>query len=197
MAMIPLNNTLVSDEILNKEFVCNLAACEGRCCVEGDFGAPLEKEEIELIQDNLDLIKPYMTKANRQKLEKEGIYEKDPDGDMVTKCMNGADCIFVRREADGIYKCTIERAWEDGKLDFQKPVSCHLYPVRIEQNGPFTTLEYDKAEMCDPACALGKSLQVPIYQFIQNALIRKFGEDWYNRLDELADNLRQWKAPER
>ncbi len=187
--MLALNNTLISEDILNNEFVCNLEACKGICCVEGDYGAPLEQSEIGIIEESLDEIKPYMNKANREKLENKGFYEQDPDGDMVTKCMGGKDCIFVRKESDGVYKCTIERAWEDGKINFQKPVSCHLYPVRLEEDGPMTQLHYDKAEMCDPACTLGKSLQVPLYKFVKEALIRKFGEEWYNQLDSIAESL--------
>lgn len=187
--MIALNNTLISKEILSSDFVCNLEACKGRCCVEGDYGAPMEQEEVANIEDNLEAIKPYMNKQNREKLEKEGFYEQDPDGDTVTKCMDGADCIFVRKEADGVYKCTIERAWEDGQSDFQKPISCHLYPVRLEENGPMTQLHYDKAEMCDPACTLGASLQVPLYKFVKTALIRKFGEEWYQNLEQVAQSL--------
>ncbi len=187
--MIPLNNTLIDEEILSKDFVCNLTACKGRCCVEGDYGAPLEEDEVPAIEESLEAIKPYMNEANREKLEREGFYEQDPDGDTVTKCMGGADCIFVRKEADGVYKCTIERAWEDGKINFQKPISCHLYPVRIEENGPMTKLIYDKAEMCDPACTLGASLDVPVYKFIENALVRKFGSNWYNNLTHIAQNL--------
>lgn len=189
--MITLNNTLIDTALITQDFVCNLTACKGYCCVEGDYGAPMEATEVETITDHLEAIKPYLPEANRKKLEQEGFWEKDTDGDLVTKCMDeqATECIFARQEANGVYKCTIEQAWEDGRQPFQKPVSCHLYPVRLEDRGAMTELRYDKAEMCDPACTLGESLQVPIYQFVKAALIRKFGEEWYQNLDAVAQGL--------
>lgn len=189
--MIRLNNTFVDAALFTQDFVCNLTECKGYCCVEGDYGAPVEAEEVEVLADNLEAIKPYMPDSNRRKLEKLGFWEKDPEGDVVTKCMEEqeTECIFARKEADGVWKCSIERAWEDGKQPLQKPVSCHLYPVRLEERGAMLGLHYDRAEMCDPACTLGESLQVPIYQFVKTALIRKFGEEWFNKLDEVAQGL--------
>lgn len=184
---------MVDASLITNDFVCNLTACKGYCCVEGDYGAPMDSEEVQTIDDHLEAIKPYLPKNNLRKLEQEGFWEKDPDGDLVTKCMEEkeTECVFARQEEDGVYKCTIERAWEDGKLPFQKPVSCHLYPVRIDERGPMPALHYDKADICDPACTLGDSLQVPIYQFVKDALVRKFGEDWFQKLDEVAKGLIQ------
>ncbi len=189
--MIRLNNTQVDPSLVAQDFVCNLSACKGYCCVKGDYGAPLEKGEVETLQSHLEAIKPYLPQGNRQKLEIEGFWEKDPDGDVVTQCMNEqeTECIFARQEANGVWKCTIEQAWEDGKQPLQKPVSCHLYPVRLQGNGAITTLLYDQAEICDPACRLGESLKVPVYQFVKAALIRKFGEEWYHQLDAIAQDL--------
>lgn len=189
--MIHLQDTLVSEEMLEKDFVCNLSECKGMCCVEGDYGAPMEPKEVETIHKNLEKIKPYMTREGRRKLQEEGFHEVDPEGDTVTTCINDRDCVFARQESDGVYKCSIERAWEDGELDFQKPLSCHLYPAKISDIADMKAVNYDRWDICDPACELGRSLEVPVYKFLRHALIRAFGEAWYQELDAIAQSFRQ------
>jgi hypothetical protein len=184
--MILHGNTLISLDLLEKEFVCNLTACKGACCVEGESGAPLLEEELALIDKNLEQVKPFMSAAARQKLEQEGsYYETDFDGDLVTRCMGGRDCIFAMNE-NGVYKCAIEKAWEAGQSDFKKPVSCHLYPIRIAEVGEYEALNYNRWEVCSPACSLGAQLQVPVYKFLKDALIRRYGQDWYDELEAIA-----------
>lgn len=178
--------TLVSDEVISEEFVCNLTACKGICCVDGMYGAPLEEEEMQLIEENLEVIKEYMDPEALELLEKEGFYETDPDGDIVTTCRNGRECVFVSKDKDGIYKCTIEQAFRDGKSTFHKPISCHLYPVRLSQVGKFTALNYDRWYICNDACVLGKKLNIPVYKFVKEALIRKFGAAWYEELEDIV-----------
>jgi hypothetical protein len=183
--MLLHENTLISLDLLEKEFVCNLDKCKGACCVEGESGAPLDVEEIGLISEDIESIKPYMEPRSRDLLEKDGFHEYDKDGDLVTRCMNGRACIFAITE-NGIYKCAIEKAFNDGKTSFRKPLSCHLYPVRISKVGEFLALNYSKWEVCDPACKLGRSLKVPVYKFLKESLERGFGAEWYQGLVEIA-----------
>jgi len=183
--MIVHENTLVSLDLLEKDFVCNLSACKGACCVEGESGAPLDEEEIGIIEENLEAIKPFMEARSVKLLQKRGFWEKDTDGDLVTLCHNGRACIFAITEA-GIYKCAMEKAYLAGKTKWPKPISCHLYPVRLAKVGEYRALNYSKWEVCDPACQLGASLKVPVFKFLKDALVRKFGENWYKGLEEIA-----------
>ena len=188
--MIIHENTLVSEEIFSNEFVCNLEKCKGACCVEGDWGAPLDKDEIKVIEKNLDSILPYLTKEGKKIIEENGFHELDSDGDPVTQCIDGRDCVFAVREK-GVYKCGIEKAWQEGKSDFRKPVSCHLYPIRILKSPEFEMLNYNRWEICAPACKLGQTLKVPLYVFLKEALIRKYGTEWYDGIEQIAGLLQK------
>ncbi len=188
--MIIHEETLISEDILDKEFICDLDKCKGACCVEGDIGAPLEQGEIDLINDNLDHIMPYMNNAGLKLLAMRGFHERDPDGDLVTTCVQGRDCVFAIRE-EGIYKCAIEKSYLEGKSTFIKPISCHLYPIRLEKVHDMTALNYSRWYICSPACALGKRERVSIYQFLKGPLIRRFGDSWYAGLEEIAV---QWES---
>lgn len=183
--MIIHEQTLISEDILEKEFVCNLSACKGACCVEGDYGAPLLDAELLDIDRNLEAIKPYMTPQGRKRIEKGGYSELDPDGDLVTKCISGRDCVFAISE-DGVYKCAIEKAYEAGESDFHKPISCHLYPIRISEVGEYEALNYNRWDICSPACTLGQKLRIPVFQFLKAPLVRKYGTEWYKGLEEIA-----------
>jgi len=182
-------HTLISEDILEKEFLCNISQCKGACCSEGDYGAPLAAGETAQIQDNLEAIKPFMAEAALEKLHKEGFYEQDPEDETVTKCISHKDCIFAVFE-NGAYACAIEKAHHAGASTFHKPISCHLYPIRVSQVGEFTALNYDKWSICAPACQLGEQLKVPVYVFLKNALIRQFGQEWYDELDEIGKAYR-------
>jgi len=186
--MILHENTLISLDIFEKEFVCNLSKCKGSCCVEGEYGAPLLAEEIPLIEENLEAIKPFMAPKALKALEKSGFYEADPDGDLVTTCLKGRDCVFAVNE-NGVYKCAMENAYAAGKTNFHKPVSCHLYPIRIAEVGDYEALNYSKWNICDDACSLGKELKVPIYKFLKGPLTRKYGEQWYSDLEQIAQEF--------
>ena len=177
--MIQLGETLISDDIGEKFFVCDLDKCKGACCVEGDLGAPLEPEELEALEEVVDLVKPYLSGQAIEALEKNGPYLLDEEGDYSTTTIAQKECAFAFYDAQGILKCGIEQAWKDGKTPFRKPISCHLYPIRIARLPDFLALNYDRWQICDPACALGESLSVPLYIFLKEALIRKFGEQWY------------------
>ena len=188
--MILHENTLISEDIFENEFVCNISKCKGSCCVEGEFGAPILDEEIKIIESHLDKIKPYMNEAGLKVLNRNGFYEYDVDKELVTTCVKGRDCLFAISE-EGIYKCAIEKAHDAGEIDFKKPISCHLYPIRIEQLTDYEALNYSRWDICSPACSLGASLHVPVYVFLKDALVRKFGEEWYNELVEIGEGYRR------
>ncbi|TND10398.1 MAG: hypothetical protein FD123_40 [Bacteroidetes bacterium] len=185
--MIAIDNTLVSDDLLEKRFVCDLAACKGACCVEGDSGAPLEDSETKKLEDVYPVVKSYMTKEGIKAVEKQGTWVIDSDGDKVTPLVGGdKECAYTGFDEKGIAYCTIERAWKDGKVKFRKPVSCHLYPVRITKHATFDAVNYESWNICKPACACGEKLNVPVYVFVKDALIVKYGKDWYKKLELAA-----------
>lgn len=185
-----IDDILISDDVLEKKFVCNLAACKGACCIEGDSGAPLEEDEAQLIENHLDKILPYLTEKGREALIKNGAYLLEEDDEytgIATTLIDGGPCAYITYLEDGVtVSCGIEHAWKDGKIPFRKPVSCHLYPVRIKHFDEMTAVNFDEWDICDPACALGEKLQVPVYQFVKEALIRKFGEEFYEVLEQAA-----------
>lgn len=185
--MFQLDKTIVSEEILEKEFVCNLNACKGACCVNGDAGAPLEKEELEILEEILPILKGYLRKEGLQAIEEQGTYTTNELGEHETTLIDGADCAYVIYDDNNVALCGIEEAYNQGEISFKKPVSCHLYPIRIKQYSEFAAVNYDKWEICDDACSLGKELGVPVYKFVKQALVRKFGEQWYAELEKVAE----------
>jgi len=189
--MIIHEPTLISEDLFDKQFICDLSKCKGACCIEGEFGAPISKQEIELLEKELPAILPYLTKESQKALKKKGVYEKDSEGDLVTTCLPTGECNFAYRDKQGILGCGIEKAWKEGKITFQKPISCHLYPIRITKVGTFEALNYHKWDICKPACKLGKENNMPVFKFLKDALIRKFGEKWYAELEEIAEARRQ------
>lgn len=185
--MIAVENTLVSEDVIEKKFVCDLNACKGACCVKGDSGAPLDKEELPLLDAVVEKVKPYMNKKGLKALEKFGAHVVDSDGDHTTTLVSeGAECIFVYFDENKIAKCAIEKAYEDGKIKWKKPISCHLYPIRISKLKTYEAVNYDKWDICKPACACGEKLQVPVYKFLKAPLIRKYGKKWYEQLEKSA-----------
>lgn len=187
--MFQLGKTIVSKEIIENDFVCNLNACKGACCIEGDAGAPLDVEEISILERIYPKVKPFLRAEGIAAIEEQGTFIQTPQGDLETPLVNGGECAYVTFTENGIASCGIEDAYNAGKIDFQKPVSCHLYPIRVSKYSEFYALNYDRWDICDPACTLGKELQVPIYKFVKNAIIRKFGEDWYAELEKVAAEL--------
>lgn len=186
--MIQIDDKLISEDIFSEEFVCNLTKCKGACCVEGDVGAPLDKEETQILDRIFKDVKPYLRPEGAKAIEEQGTWTVDPsDGDFVTPMVNGEECAYVIFDENGITKCGIEKAYEDGAVDWQKPISCHLYPIRVNKYSTFTALNYHEWKICSVACELGKELQVPIYKFLKTPLIRKYGEDFYQVLTEAAE----------
>ncbi|ALJ05323.1 hypothetical protein APS56_09385 [Pseudalgibacter alginicilyticus] len=191
--MFQIGKTIVSEDIIEKDFLCNLSACKGACCVDGDAGAPLDKEELDILKTIYPKVKPFLRKEGIQAIEAQGIYTTNEFGDMETPLINGADCAFVIFDDKKTALCGIEEAYNQGAISWKKPVSCHLYPIRIRDYTEFSGVNYDKWEICDDACSLGKELQIPIYKFVKEALIRKFGEDWYMELEKVAENFNNSK----
>jgi hypothetical protein len=184
--MIVIDKTIVSEDLLDKKFVCALDKCKGACCVEGDSGAPLEWEETAVLENVFEQVKPYMREEGIKSVEQYGKWLIDSEGDFVTPLIDGVrQCAYVFFEK-GIAKCAIERAYHEGKIDFRKPVSCHLYPVRITKHDQYDAVNYNRWEICSPACANGKQLGVPVFQFVKDALIRKYGEEWFQQLEGAA-----------
>ncbi len=192
--MFQLGKTIVSEEILEKEFLCNLSACKGACCVEGEAGAPLEEQELDELRDNFDKIRPFLEEKGLQAIKEQGLYTTNELGEHETPLIDGKDCAYVIHDENNHALCGIEEAYNQGAVEFKKPISCHLYPVRIRQYSEFAAVNYHKWEVCDDACILGKELQVPIYQFVKQALIRKFGDKWYKELEEVALKMKSKQA---
>lgn len=180
--MIIIDDTIVSDQLRDTCFVCDLSKCKGACCVEGDAGAPLEEEEISILEDVVDHIKPFMRREGIEEVERNGVFDFDAGGHYVTPLVNGRECAFVAFNDEGVAMCAIENAWKSGKTDFRKPVSCHLYPVRLSRYKDFEAINYHEWHICKPALEYGKKLNLPVYQFLKEALIRKYGERYYQQL---------------
>lgn len=193
--MIEIEHTLVHEDVFEENFVCNLERCKGACCVEGDAGAPLEKTELKVLEEIYPLVKPYMTPEGIRTVEESGTWVKDADGDYTTPCVGGnQECAYVIWD-NGISKCAIEKAYLDGKIQWKKPVSCHLYPIRVTAYPEFDVLHYDRWHICSPGCAFGNELKVPVYKFLKEPLIRKYGEEWYNQIEQAADLLSKGEMP--
>ncbi|MEX2593127.1 MAG: DUF3109 family protein [Anditalea sp.] len=181
--MILVGKAVISDDIKENFFVCDLGKCKGACCVEGDAGAPLEDEETSVLEEIYPMIKDYITEEGREVIEKQGTWVIDRDGDKGTPTIgNNGACAYSIKDEKGILKCGIEQANLEGRVGFKKPVSCHLYPIRVTKYDDFEALNYDRWHICDAACVLGNKLGVPIYKFLKEALIRKYGESWYQEL---------------
>jgi hypothetical protein len=189
--MIAIDNKLISEDIKDKLFVCDIAKCKGACCVEGDSGAPLDINEKEILEDEafLEAVFPYITEEGKQTiLEKGPSYFDEASGELKVTLKDDDACAFVNYK-NGIAHCGIERAWLDKKIDFRKPVSCHLYPIRIQSFPEYDAVNYETWDICSPACSHGESLKVPIYKFTKEALIRKYGEEFYEKLEATIEYL--------
>jgi len=190
--MLQIDDKIVSLDILEKHFVCNLEKCKGYCCVHGASGAPYDKGEAEILTREYPNIKPFLSEAGISAIEKEGLAVIDSDGDEVTPLINGKECAFAIFEK-GIAKCGIEKAFLAGKTTFRKPVSCHLYPIRVKKYPDFYALNYDQWDLCEPAKKLGDEKKVTILEFVEQALVRKFGEDFHKELRIASNELKNKK----
>ena len=187
--MFQIGNSLVSEEIITNDFVCNLNACKGACCVEGEAGAPLDKEETKLLEKNYDLIAPFLNEKGKAAIEKQGKFIRVEDETFETPLVDNKECAYVVFGVNGTTQCGIENAYRDNAIDWKKPISCHLYPVRVKEYSEFNAVNYHRWHICDSGCQLGDSLKIPIYQFVKDALIRKFGNERYSELEMAAKEL--------
>ena len=189
--MIQIDNKIISFDVFEKQFVCDLSACKGSCCVEGDAGAPLTDKELDVLPYIYNEVKPYMQTEGIAEIEKQGFFVVDGDGDNTTPLVNNKECAFVVFDENEIAKCTFEQAYNDGKIDFKKPISCHLFPIRIKEYRDFDAVNYEAINICKPACDCGEQLQVPVYIFLKEPLIRLYGEEWYCKLTKAARLLKK------
>lgn len=189
--MIQIQDTLISDEIFEEQFICDLCKCKGQCCVEGESGAPLTKEEFDQIVEILPEIWNDLSPKAQEVIDKQGIAYTDYDGELVTSLVNGKECVFTYFDENGVCKCTIDNAYKEGRISIQKPVSCHLYPVRLTEYSDFTAVNYHRWSICRPAVKLGRKEGLPLYRFLREPLIRRFGEEWYEEVCEAASLLKK------
>lgn len=194
--MIAIDNILISDQVISEQFVCDLSKCKGACCVDGDAGAPLDKEELQHINEVFEAVLPYLNTESKKEIERQGRYVYDKEYGWVTPTIESKICVYGITDKQGVVKCGIEQAYYDGKVKWKKPISCHLFPIIIKKSKR-TTNEYvnyePREDNCKAACTLGKKLKVPVYQFLKEPLTRKYGEEFYNALDATANHLNNSK----
>ena len=188
--MLIIDEIMVTDELYLVKFICPVEKCMGACCVEGDAGAPLEEEEISLLEDHQDALLDYMIPEGIETIKKSGVFDYDVDGSYVTPLIRGGDCAFINF-TNGIAWCSIEKAYEEGKIPFQKPISCHLYPVRLSKVGKHEAINYHRWQICNPAIEKGEIEGVPLYVFLKDALIRRYGKEWYDKLDKAVRDIQK------
>lgn len=191
--MLQIDNTVISFDVLEKYFFCDLSKCLGECCIEGDAGAPLEEDEKYILEDILPIIWSDLSPAAQEKIKEQGVSYIDEEGDLVTSIVNGKDCVFTYYETGGLCKCAIEKAFREGKISFYKPISCHLYPIRVKDFGNFSAVNFHKWKICKAAAVLGRKSGVKVYQFLKEPLIRKFGKEWYEQLEIAVNELPELK----
>lgn len=188
--MLQIDDTIISLDLLDECFVCDLETCKGICCIEGDDGAPLEVDEVQILESLLPVIWDDLTEKSKAVIREQGVSYIDEDGKPVTSIVNGAECVFTYTDENGNCKCAIEKAFREGKTEFYKPISCHLYPVRLQKYDEFLAVNYHRWKVCNCARKQGERLGVPVYKFLKEPLIRKFGESWYEQLDIAHEELK-------
>ena len=187
--MLQIQDTIISLDVVEECFVCDLSFCKGICCVEGESGAPVEDDEVAQLEEVLPVVWDDLSPQAQEVIKAQGVVYVDEDGEFVTSIVNGEDCVFTYYDDDGYCKCAIEKAYREGKTDFYKPISCHLYPIRVAQYKEFRAVNYHRWYVCQTARDLGKKNNIRVYQFVKKPLIRKFGEDWYKQLSAAAEEL--------
>lgn len=198
--MIAIDNVLLSDKIISDQFVCDLTSCKGACCVDGDAGAPLNNKELKEIDAAFDEVLPYLRKEGIEEINKQGRYVHNEEFGWVTPTIDSKICVYGIFDANGIVKCGIEQAYLDGKTKWKKPISCNLFPIIVKQSKDGITqfANYEPREdHCKAACSLGKKLKVPVYQFLKEPLERKFGKDFYEKLDATAKHIYNTNSPKK
>ena len=192
--MIQIDDTIISMDLFDKQFCCDLSVCKGECCIEGDSGAPLEESEVAILEKILPVIWNDLSSVSQEVIKKQGVSYIDIEGDCVTSIVNGGECVFSYVDEQGVCKCAIEKAFREGRVDFYKPISCHLYPVRLEnlRNGT-VAINIHRWKVCQAAFELGKKVGLPVYQFLKEPLIRRFGAEWYEKVCIAASEIEKIK----
>ena len=193
--MIEIGDKVVTLDLITEKFVCNLDVCKGVCCVHGESGAPLESEEVDILDNQYPDIAPFLREEGNSAIQKQGTWVIDTDKESVTPLIEGNECAYAIFEK-GIARCGIEKAFEAGATTFRKPVSCHIYPIRVKRYKGFTALNYDRWKICDPARAYGEEKDVPVYRFLRESIVRKYGEEFYKKLEVISHNVGQNPDPE-
>ncbi|MBO7468126.1 MAG: DUF3109 family protein [Bacteroidaceae bacterium] len=189
--MVQVGEAIVSFDMLKEPFCCDLSCCKGVCCIEGDAGAPVTIDEVAAIENLLPEIEQHLSPEAKDVISKQGVAYTDASGDLVTNIVNGKDCVFTCYGSDGCCYCAIERAFREGRTSFMKPLSCHLYPIRISKVGSYKALNYNRWDICKAAVIKGKREDIPVYKFLKEPLIRCFGEEWYNELETVVEELKK------
>ncbi len=189
--MIQIDDKIISLEVFQEKFICNIAKCKGICCVEGDSGAPLEEEEAKELEEIYPKIKHLLSDESIEVIEKEGTSVIDFEEELVTPIVHGKECVYTYFDAKGGVHCAIEMAWKQGLVNFRKPISCHLYPIRTKKLTQGEALNYDVWPICSDACILGEEKGVSVYQFLKEPLIRKYGEAFYDEMVESEKILKE------
>lgn len=196
MPMFQIDKTLVSLDVVESQFVFDLSCCKGACCIEGDSGAPLKKNEIAELKKALPAVWDDLSPKAQEIIKKQGVAYIDIEGEVVTSIVDNKNCVFTCYDKDGTCKCALEKAYFDKKISFRKPISCHLYPIRITDYDTFSAVNYNRWKICKAAELLGKKTNVPLYQFLKEPLIRRFGNEWYQQLDTIAQEWKRQKGNE-
>lgn len=187
--LIVIDNVLVSDQVIEEEFVCDLDKCKGGCCEDGDAGAPLEEEELDRVNELFETVRPLLTEAGLREIERTGLYRYDREFGWVTPTVDGGICAYGRRDAKGIIRCSFEEVHNKGLSTWRKPVSCHLYPIKTKRSryDGYDMMNYEPREtLCSPGCLLGRRSKVPVYVFLKESIVRKYGTAFYEALDRVA-----------
>tara|TARA_Y100000589_G_scaffold290839_1_gene293816 strand:- start:13376 stop:13987 length:612 start_codon:yes stop_codon:yes gene_type:complete len=187
--MIQIDDKLISEDVIDNKFVCDLNACKGACCIEGDSGAPITQDEIKGVKENISVIKKYMRKKGIDAIEANDVFYLDEENEAVTTLVNGKECAFVYFDKNNIAKCSIEKAYKEKQIKINKPISCHLYPIRVKKLNEFTAINIDHWKICKPACSCGDKLNVKVYRFLKNAIIKNWGKEFFHQLEIVDSNL--------
>ena len=187
--MVEIGRTILSRDIFEKHFLCDVLKCKGACCIEGDSGAPLTEDESVLIKKEYLKFEEYLPKKHKYEIKKQGFSVIDSDGDLVTPLVDERQCAYSYYNSNGILKCAIEKAHTEGKTEIRKPISCHLFPIRITQYKRFDAVNYQELDICKPGRACGASVKLPLYKFLKEPLVKKYGEEWYKEVEIAAEYL--------
>ena len=188
---IPMIQIDISIDCLSEKFCCDLDACAGTCCIEGDAGAPVDLDEVEELEAALPVVWNDLSASAQTVIDKQGVVYTDEEGDLVTSIVNGKDCVFTCYDEKGCCFCALEKAYRAGKTNFYKPLSCHLYPIRLKKIGDMTALNYHRWDVCKAAVCKGEQLNLPVYRFLKEPLIRCFGQAWYDELEKAVEELKE------